>query len=280
MIWRVLILLPNHLVIRHLVLVAVVIGLAYAVPRCGTVRRLLRFAVGAIAISVFGVAIDYLLRDEPAVAARLLRYYWFRLGDAIVPLTAACLVALLVHHYWARRRSAAVLMGILSPAPVTVLTGQRFSNQTYAPRPLALEQAMPGNESVARKYRRYQEWQDLGRWAREHTEPGAIILAPRYQQALRWYSHRADVVSWKDIPQDAAAVVRWRARIDACYPPRVIWYGLAEHGETRLRELSRELGFQYVILDRTKSRRSLNFPRVYPPDGVDSIYVLHRVGDL
>ena len=40
--------------------------------------------------------------------------------------------------------------------------------------------------------------------------------------------------------------------------------GLVEHSEERLREICARYGADYIVLDRSVSRRGLNFPRVYP----------------
>ncbi len=51
--------------------------------------RLAWFTIGAISIAAMGLLIGMLPQYAPDLAAKLLRYYWFRLTDAIVPLAFA-----------------------------------------------------------------------------------------------------------------------------------------------------------------------------------------------
>ncbi len=39
--------------------------------------------------------------------------------------------------------------------------------------------------------------------------PGARFLTPRLAQTFKWYTGHRDVADWKDVPQDAAAIVEW-----------------------------------------------------------------------
>ena len=58
---------------------------------CGRVRRICMFAGGAVTIALVGGLLDLALgRGE--LEASILRFYWFRLSDAIVPLLAALLL--------------------------------------------------------------------------------------------------------------------------------------------------------------------------------------------
>ncbi len=51
----------------------------------GPYRRLRGFVVGSLAIALLGAAINGLVDGYPDLAARLLRFYFFRLSDVAVP---------------------------------------------------------------------------------------------------------------------------------------------------------------------------------------------------
>ena len=113
-----------------------------------------------------------------------------------------------------------------------------------------------------------------------HGLVDARFITPRMQQTFKWYAGRSEVCAWKDIPQDAAGLVAWWDLFRELYPRAVNRAGLAIHGEPRLQELAAEHGATYVVIDRTKSRRQLLLPRVYPTDVLQvSNYEVYRFPD-
>ena len=52
-------------------------------------RRLGWFVATAALIAGIGVAVDSVLRHHPGTAASLLRFYWFRLSDVMLPVGIA-----------------------------------------------------------------------------------------------------------------------------------------------------------------------------------------------
>ena len=59
----------------------------------------------------------------------------------------------------------------------------------------------------------YDDWLKACAWIKEHTDPSDRFFTPRMAGTLRWYADRAEVVNWKDIPQDAAGIVEWWKRV-------------------------------------------------------------------
>ena len=64
-----------------------------------------RFAWGAVLLAMIGFAIELALGNQPALAAALLRYYWFRLTDVAVPLAVALQAVALIAAGMSRQRS-------------------------------------------------------------------------------------------------------------------------------------------------------------------------------
>jgi hypothetical protein len=219
-----------------------------------------------------------------AVGSAVLRYYWFRLSDAMLPLGCSLAVtALALAHGRRNERADHACLAALVLAAAAGIGWMACGNWADG-RPAAIAQSSPPyGMNRAERHEHFRAWQDVCRWIALHSPPDAIFLTPRYQQTFKWYAERGEVVSWKDIPQDAQAIVEWNRRIERIFPPAILRGGLVEHGEARLRELAREFGFRYIVLDRLHSQRPLAFPRVYPDTATnDPHYEVYRLppGDV
>ncbi|MEO8497980.1 MAG: DUF6798 domain-containing protein, partial [Planctomycetota bacterium] len=218
----------------------------------------------AIVIAALGIVIDQATMYHEALSAKLMRYYWFRLSDAMVPLSVALLSAQAIQKLHASRPAAAQWALACCIVLVTINTSDVFARRRYDPKPPAVVQAQPSNISKQQADRCYQDWLATCDWVATHTPEGEIFLTPRNQQTFKWYAERGEVVNWKDIPQDATGVVEWKRRIDEIFLGRIGGYDLAAHGEQELQRLADEYGFRYIVIDRSRSSRPLSFARVYP----------------
>jgi hypothetical protein len=236
-----------------------------------------RFIAAAMLIAVLGAVVDQSLLFNRRLAAALLRYYWFRSSDVMTPVGVAFALIAIHHRTIALRPKAGgwLLVALVIGAAANVANAA--VEHWKDPRPGAVAQAFPAvNLSSDERVRRWHEWQWLGKWVSEHSQPGDLFLTPRNQQTFKWDAGRPEVVNGKDFPQDAAAIVAWRKRMDDIFPYTVRFADLAAHGEPRLLELSRKYGFRYIIIDRGISTRRLKFPRVYP-EASPAIYEIYRV---
>lgn len=219
--------------------------------------RVFRLAALALLCSVVGLFIEWLLADQPAAAARLLRYYWFRQADVVVPMAVAVgLVVLLMSRdrkpLWLATVSLAV--ALFAGCHLIAMAADRWQR--------------PSPPST-RKLDDFASWRETCEWIRDHLPDDAVVLAPREAQSFKWYAHRADVVNWKDVPQDAAGVVQWRQRMRDVYP--VVDGGEGPHtlaspeqwGARRVREVAERYGARYVV---ARSLPVLPLKRVYPVD--------------
>jgi hypothetical protein len=118
----------------------------------------------------------------------------------------------------------------------------------------------------------FRDWQDICRVAREKTPREARFLTPRMGQTFHWYAERADVVNWKDIPQDAPSIVWWAESIRDIHQlddgPEV---PLCDQGTEAVRELAADYRAEYVI---TLAYPPLDLPRI---DDGNRTYALYRV---
>jgi hypothetical protein len=93
-----------------------------------------------------------------------------------------------------------------------------------------------------------QQWQDMCRWCDENLPEDALVLTPLDHQTFRWYANRGEVVNWKDVPQDAARLVKWRARRDqSAALHQALELNDRDEALRSLRALAVEYPFEYFI---------------------------------
>lgn len=226
--------------------------------------RLAQYAAGAMALAMIGLAIELVLHDDASRAAALLRFYWFRLTDVAVPLAVSMLwIRLLADLLAERSRLAPALLAsmlLLGGAPLALGMSQ------FVERPVAAADARLADTG---------DWIEICRWVRDNTRQGAICLTPRGQSSFKWYAHRGEVVTHKDVPQDAASLVEWRRRLYDVFKrggqADARWAGnLGELGTSRILELAREYRFDYVVTTR-------DVPLALPIAAMNDTYVLYEV---
>jgi len=218
-------------------------------------NRLMRLAWGSLALSMFGFAWELATWNHPPLAAKLLKYYWFRLADIAVPLAVALAVGWLASSMFERRpKWAALLLTLAIAFPAWAMLDTSFVRY-HNPIPPA-----------DRKMKDYLAWKEACLWARENTPHDAMFLVPRGSQSFEWYAHRRGLVTWKDVPQDAASLVSWRDRYFDVFQytnkksGKRSWVPLAEQGTERIRQLARKYQTDYVI---TNEYPPLLLPTVY-----------------
>ncbi|MBN2216374.1 MAG: hypothetical protein JW719_03255, partial [Pirellulales bacterium] len=247
------------------------LAVRWQTPETHAAWRLHAFVVGTIFISLAGFAIAYATAGRPALAAELLRFYWFRLTDVMVPLGVAVGGAVIIDH--ARARKAWI-----SPAVKTMLVvlavwqvGQNGYEQIGG-RPM--RNLHEPEES------HFDDWRDACRWIATAGQipADARFLTPRACRTFKWYTGRAEVVNWKDIPQDPRSIVEWWRRHQMLHAtggetPKDRWFtSLADRGEDRLIELGRYYHADYVL---TENWPPLALPVVFANDS----FVVYRLSD-
>ncbi len=253
-------------IVRHLILVAALTVLAWFALADDRHQRLRGFVAGAVGLAAIGMAIGVLIPPESDLSNALLRYYWFRLSDVMVPLG----VALLFCSILSRWQTAMPAWHVAALAAALLLAGGHLGKTVWQ-RQFQIRPAT--QEGVAR----LAAWREVCDWAAAETPRDAVFIVPRLAQTFRWYAGRGEVVSYKDIPQDAAGVVEWRRRIERIYPLVPDATGtyrhksLVEQGPRRLQELAAEFGADYVI---TAADPPLALQRVGP---INPSYAIYRL---
>jgi hypothetical protein len=250
----------------HAVLIVALAALGMAL-RHHTLFRLLQFAWGAVVLAIIGFIVEFALINEPHLAARILKYYWFRLTDFAVPMavalgvTAFLCIAILHRRAWASWAFVATLVFVFWQLGVT--TRERLHN----PVPPA-----------DRRMTDYPAWLDVCDWISKNTSAHTLFLTPRLNHSFKWRTGRPEVVNRKDIPQDTRGILEWDRRIKDIYYYEDVGGikgpidSLSQLEVDRVRELAKKYGADMVLADRGQL---LSLPRAY----WNEEYVVYRVGD-
>jgi hypothetical protein len=219
-----------------------------------------RVVLASLAIALAGLCVSVCTRDEPRWAAALLRFYWFRLADVMLPAgIALALIGIAAARERARgwwiagAVAASLLLAASSHSGYAVAT--LFRN---APR-----------ADKAGKVADHADWREACLWIAGHTPADAVFITPRTSQSFTWYAGRGEVATLKDLPQDAASVVEWWRRLETIHGTRFPdaqgdWHeSLTEPSARRLRWLAARYGADYLI---TLASPRLQLPRVYEND--------------
>ncbi|HEX5471782.1 MAG TPA: DUF6798 domain-containing protein, partial [Lacipirellulaceae bacterium] len=213
-----------------------------------------------------GLAIELLLWNEPLIAAKLLKYYWFRLTDFAAAMAVALLTTLVIASGLQRhRRWAAPLLA------ASVLLSGWFLATT------AIARIQDPTPPADRKLTDYAAWIDVCHWVAGNTPHDALFLTPRLNQSFKWRTGRPEVANWKDIPQNAAGIVTWYGRIKDIYYTQFGGINqpldsIGTLGTERVRELANKYHARYVLMDRSQL---LSLPIAF----WNEEYVVYRIED-
>ncbi|QDT13142.1 DUF6798 domain-containing protein [Stieleria marina] len=294
--------------VRHGILIALTVMLytltlksASAIPdsQRQQLRLLLWFTMGAVLIAFAGLVVGSLPAYAPELAAKLLRYYWFRLTDAIVPLMLAILAASAVYRqpiFFCKPADSAstdAASAIKSPTngaskngpPITpkpshwgntgswlvLLASATFFAMSTIKRshlgiPPSASHKLLGwapDATVQQQRAGFADWLAVCDWVRESTAKDEVLLTPRHQQSFKWYAERAEIVNWKDVPQDAESLLEWDHRFADVFPRRL--------GRVRvtikyadLKRYRDKYGVRFMVVDRRITGPNLPLVQLYP----------------
>jgi hypothetical protein len=215
-----------------------------------SLRRVTRFAWGAAMLAIVGFAIEITLWNQPLIAARLLRYYWFRSTDVAAALAVALHITAWVARGFAATRSSAAWRLVAA-----LIVAGAFLSASAWPRCLALARGTTAVSPADQKLVDYRAWVEVCDWIEEHTPPDALFLTPRLNLTFKWRTGRPEVANRKDIPQDARGIIEWHRRVKDIYYTE---YGgllqpldsIGTLGTDRVRALAIKYGADFVLMDR------------------------------
>lgn len=131
----------------------------------------------------------------------LLRFYPFRLLDGLLPVLAALQLTAL----WA---------AAASQPPRPVWADPRLTQVGLVAATCGLL-AWPQPDRVQPPWKpdNFAAWRDVCDWVSREVPPEALCLTPKYNVGFKWWAQRAEFVTWKDCPQDAANLLEWKDRL-------------------------------------------------------------------
>lgn len=199
------------------------------------------FIYATLLIAMTGWAINLFQNVAPDTVASLLRYYWFRTADVMLPLGTAILCVEFALQPISRLASTAVSGASGSPAaerPSRLSKEERRARRREArawTRRLTVQRrwlliflifiagfqtcqsasrfAKPMKPRSCSGASCGQTWLELCQFVRENTQETDVFVVPYTTRTFRWFTGRSEVGVWKDIPQDAKGLTEWWERM-------------------------------------------------------------------
>ena len=274
---------PAPMMARHLLAVVAWWLLQRLAPATLPRSRATAFTLASLAISLAGFAISLAEPFAPDATLGLLRFYWFRIADVLVPfalVTAA--VAVLEDDDCCRRlfpaRPATVRAGV-----AILLVAGLAAHASHWP--------LPGRAAIRpRADAKVQSaaWTAICDWVRDNTPTDACFLTPRGAASFTWRTGRREVVAWKNSPQDARSLLEWRRRIVDCFAanpagvadgdrmPADLERSTASLGAERMRQVAKRYGADHAIVPvDVPGLAALPWKPLHANDG----YAVYRLDD-
>lgn len=233
--------------LRHALLWLTWIAVCLAVPVSSGRRTLRNFTIGTGVIGLIGLAIGLLLPSDNPTTAGLLRFYWFRLSDVMPAIGLTLEIGALAASTTSARIRVACVTALL--VAVVVHLGITINRRFAAPFARSENLGYPSNLAT---------WRDVCGWIRSSTPKDSLFLTPRPFGTFTWYADRAEVATWKNVPQDARSLVEWRRRLNVLYPDGAVWLNYVPMD--RIREFAKANHVDYLV---TYREPPLAFPQVY-----------------
>lgn len=242
-------------------------------------NRFRNFVLGSLMIAGCGWVIGLTVGAFPDFAAALLRYYWFRLSDVMVPLATAFLVGFLMSrqvelpHPW-RDTCLAIVFVLLAYHLGNLVAIRARHGIPRTEWSITMVSAWDENAAIRDEY---EDWREVCHWIAENTPPDARFLTPSMKSSFKWYAERSEVATWKEIPQDARSIVAWWEKLKDIYivhdPNWGSWWSrnAARLGEDRLLTLAAKYQFEYIV---TVSEPKLNLEIAFSKP--DNMFVVYR----
>ena len=174
----------------------------------------------------------------------MMKFYPIRLADILLPMAVAVTVASGIDQLLALARSAQSTM-LRRGLPLVMYFAWGAALVTSLSLPV--EPNPTRNDKLTDKF--WQDWRAACGWIRDNTPPDSLFITPSYSWSFKWYAQRAEFVSFKDCPQDAAGIVEWKRRIEFWEQWRND-YLAADFSPDQLVRLQLDTGADYMIAHR------------------------------
>ena len=238
---------PEAMIARHLLAILVGTIMHRVVPSTPARGRVAAFREAALSISLVGCLIALAEPRAPDLVIGLLRFYWFRLADVVVPFTLAASAAAVL-------TDDAVCTRILPGRPA-VVRGLVVAGLLLNVGIQSRHWPLPGRSGLQPRADTkvdFAAWADICGWVKDHVPPGSRFLTPRGAASFTWRTGLPEVVAWKNSPQDAVSLLEWRRRILDCFSAdgRLVDMerSTAALGAARMRDVADRYGADHAIV--------------------------------
>ena len=179
--------------------------------------------LGSLLIAVGGLILSLLAQfgsgSASDVSALLLTLYWFRLADVFIPLgcviNAGVFFSTLPKEMGAGRFAAVLATLVCLIGVAWNLYQGQLDTRSGSARQTVILPSDPVKQQ--REMEAEKNWIKTCLWIRGHTPPNATFITPLNQQTFKWYAHRAEVASRKDMPQNATSILPWLERLEVLF---------------------------------------------------------------
>jgi len=254
--------------IAELVMATCVFVTMHFISQSRATRFAAAYALGSISLFLFGLAL-YAFGE-----INLLRYYWFRFPDVIVPFMIAVSIALVLNDFVDGRLSIPSLPHSLQHRMQLILS-------RGVPILLTLATLLIVLQSMDRLRTEIRDSRPVLEWIAENTPKQAIFLVDPSIADFYIYAQRAMFVSFRHFPQSAADIVEWYERIKLCnnnYLPsksgfrsiKEIQTNFYSLGEDLIRQIADSYGVRYYL---GLSQKGLTFECAYS----DARFTVYKV---
>jgi hypothetical protein len=239
-------------------------------------RFVAAFSLGSVCLFLVGLVI-YALGNAP-----LLRFYWFRFPDVMVPFMSLLLIVLFLNDFADRhitkssrfQRMQFEFQTMFRLMPLVIIAFLIITMVQQTNRFLSSYQASqhPNPPVILSALD----------WISKNTPKQAIFLVDPTESDFYVYAQRAMFVSWKSSPESAPEILEWYKRIIFCnkngdlgpYRGRaavqLLEYNFYRLKETQIKHIADLYGIDYYL---GLANQKLSFERVYS----DSTYAIYKI---
>lgn len=238
--------------------------------------------IAAFVFALLGLIFDLVFSHlAPKFASSILRFYWFRWNDVTLPLYAALIFYAIVTGELQLKTNNELntrkILASIGLILVISLLATRYQRNTETDIPAGEKQSFSlKSDTLETRLKQYEDWKDVCRWINENTDESELWLTPRRQQSFKWQTRRPELAVWKDMPQNAQAVVEWSARLNDAYKFDKLKQ-LQPLSTEELVRLVNKYKIRYVLLDlRVNGQTIPRDKQIYPTsaESNDSFAVL------
>ena len=200
------------------------------------------FVCATILIAFAGIGIAWgprPIRELPGYEWRinLLKFYPFRLADLFVPVAISLALGRLIPMLCAPvqsrfQRRAGLIVCLAVTAGAAILLPGTDRN--------------PSGMSATQR----MDWIAICHWVREHSASDDLIYAINGNWAVKWYTARAEYVSYKDCPQDPPGIVEWNKRLWVIHRWKLGCFDDGKVSAGELADLHEKTGISFFIAGR------------------------------